>query len=72
MGDKQGTQKQPTNQEKNTEETTGQKPWRPTDTQEKLSGVTENPTGGADKSPSSEKETGDPGRTPGKAEGEDF
>ena len=42
--------------------------WRPTD--EQTEAHTENPTGAADKSPA--EQTGDPGRTPGKAEGEDF
>lgn len=42
--------------------------WRPTD--EKTEEHSENPTGIADKSPA--EQTGDPGRTPGKAEGEDF
>lgn len=42
--------------------------WRLTD--EQTEEHTENPTGLADKSPA--EQTGDPGRTPGKAEGEDF
>jgi len=42
--------------------------WRPSD--EKTAEHSENPTGLAGKS--SAEQTGDPGRTPGKAEGEDF
>jgi hypothetical protein len=44
--------------------------WRPTDNQTKP--VSQNPTGIAGESPSSNAQTGDPGRTPGKAEGEDI
>ena len=70
MPDKQATQKQTSNQEN--DENGGPKPWRPTDNQDEGNKATEYPTGGAGQSSASEKETGDPGRTPGKAEGEDF
>jgi hypothetical protein len=71
---KQQTQNQENdnNDSQHKNEETSQKSWRPTDKQENLNNVTENPTGGADKSPAMQTKTGDPGRTPGKAEGEDF
>lgn len=54
---------------KPTKKESGDKPqWRATD-QPNIE-PSENPTGLADKS--SAETTGDPGRTPGKAEGEDF
>jgi hypothetical protein len=45
-----------------------QSQWRPTD--EPNIEPSENPTGAAGQSPA--EQTGDPGRTPGKAEGEDL
>jgi hypothetical protein len=79
MAQEQGTQKN--NKEMNIQENssatdsisgnenTGQSSWRPTDDEGELK-TTEQSTGAAGQSPA--QQTGDPGRTPGKAEGEDF
>lgn len=52
-------------------ESSGEDSWRPSDNEQ--TEATKNSTGAAGQSPAaSQKQTGDPGRTPGKAEGEDF
>lgn len=54
-------------------EATGEDSWRPTDDNSEQTDATKNSTGAAGQSPAaSQKQTGDPGRTPGKVEGEDY
>lgn len=81
MANNQATQKQENDKHQNTqgksaknepiEKENGDKSlWRPTDN--KTKDHSENPTGLAEDSPAANIKTDNPGRTPGKAEGEDF
>ena len=54
-----------------TDDIGGESSWRPGDDDSVNIQPSENPTGAGGQSPASQTQTGDPGRTPGKAEGED-